>query len=74
MRSLTFLGATDPGDKFVPIRQSSKPWKWWALGDVGSVLGTGGQRAHEDIERGPILYREETYATGVETGQSLDWG
>lgn len=74
MRSLTFLGATDPGDEFVPIRQSSKPWGWWALGTVGSALGIGGQRAHEDVGRDPIFYREETYATGVGTVQSLDWG
>lgn len=35
-----------------------------SLGMVGSILGIGGQRAHEDNVRGPVLYREETYSCG----------
>lgn len=71
VRSLTFLGATDLSDEFVPIRQSSRPWRWWALGAVGSALGIGGQRAHEDGRRGPVLYRSGAWAEpglGVATG------
>lgn len=29
---------------------------------LGSILGIGDQRAHEDDARGPVLYREETYS------------
>lgn len=59
MRSLAFLGATDPGDVFVPATQS-REHPQQAAGMVVSVLGIGGQWAHEDDGKGPVLQREGT--------------
>lgn len=63
MRSLAFLGTTDPGDEFVPVKMEQGA-PAMSLGMVGSILGTGGQRAHKDDARGPILYGEEAHSCG----------